>query len=182
MRQEVGSLIAAVSGVLLVQVSAGGLQEVLQWPVRLVGIIGFLGVLWYVLRRWRTSAPPRRPRSRREIRNYALWLGLILVAVVLGLWLFTQVLPLPALIVPWTVMLLGLHFLPFASTFGFPIFERLGGILFALGIVGGAVFLTFTPAASALTGVVAGFALLIFGAAAAAPEIGDVGASPGDAP
>ena len=50
MRQEVGSLIAAVSGVLLVQVSAGGLQEVLQWPVRLVGIVGFLGVLWYVLR------------------------------------------------------------------------------------------------------------------------------------
>jgi hypothetical protein len=91
------------------------------------------------------------------------------------------VLPLPALIVPWIVMLLGLHFLPFASTFGFPIFERLGGILFALGIVGGAVFLTFTPAASTLTGVVAGFALLIFGAAAAAPEIGDVGASAGDA-
>src|SRR5215211_8776982 len=81
MRQEVGSLIAAISGVLLVQVSAGGLQEVLQWPVRLVGILGFLGVLWYVLRRWRTSAPLRRPRSRREIRNYALWLGLILAAV-----------------------------------------------------------------------------------------------------
>jgi hypothetical protein len=181
MRQEVGSLIAAVSGVLLVQVSAGGLPEALQWPVRMVGIIGFLGVLWYLLHRWRTSAPPRRPRSRRAIRNYAVWLGLIVVAVVLGFWLFTQVLPLPALILPWIVMLLGLHFLPFGSTFGFPIFERLGGILFGLGIVGGAVFLTFTPAASALTGVVAGFALLIFGAAAAAPEIGDVGASPKDA-
>src|SRR5215217_5977984 len=106
MRQEVGSLIAAISGVLLVQVSAGGLQEVLQWPVRLVGIIGFLGVIWYVLRRWRASAPPRRPRSRREIRNYALWLGLILVAVVLGFLLFSQVLSLPALIVPLIVMLL----------------------------------------------------------------------------
>ena len=54
--------------------------------MRLVGIVGFLGVLWYVQRRWRTSAPPRRPRSRREIRNYAVWLGLILVAVVLGFW------------------------------------------------------------------------------------------------
>ena len=89
-----------------------------------------------------TSIPPRDPELRRLV-------GLILVAVVLGFWLFTQVLPLPALIVPWIVMLLGLHFLPFASTFGFPIFERLGGILFGLGIVGGAVFLTFTPAASA---------------------------------
>jgi hypothetical protein len=182
MRQEVGSLIAAVSGVLLVQLCAGGLPDALRWPVRLVGLVGFLGALWYVLRRWRTPSAPRHPRSRRAVRNYTVWLGLIVVGLLLGLWLFTSVLPEPALIVPWIVILLGLQFLPFATTFGFPIFEPLAGVLFALGIVGGAVFLVYTTTASALTGVVAGLVLLIFSAAAAAPQIGGVGASQEGAP
>jgi hypothetical protein len=177
MRQEVGSLIAAASGVLLVQVCAGGLPEALQWPVRLVGVLGFLGVLWYVLRRWRTAAPERRPRSRRAIRNFAVGLALIVTGLLLGLWLFTQVLPVPALIVPWIVILLGLHFLLFGTIFEFPIFERLGGTLFILGIVGGAVLLSFTPAASTLTGIVAGLVLLIFSVASEEPRVGPVGSS-----
>ncbi|HKH55167.1 MAG TPA: hypothetical protein VKA58_06910 [Propionibacteriaceae bacterium] len=181
MRQEVGSLIAAVSGVLLVQVPAGGLPAALEWPVRLLGILGFVGVLWYLWRRWRQPAPERRPRSRRAIRTFVVCLGLIVVGLLLGLWLFTQVLPTPALIVPWIVILLGLHFLLFATTFEFPIFERLGGVLFVLGIVGGAIFLSFTPAASALTGIVAGFVLLIFSVASEEPQLGPVGSSRGDA-
>jgi hypothetical protein len=172
MRQEVGSLIAAISGVLLVQVCAGALPGALEWPVRLVGVLGFFGVLWYLMRRWRTAAPERRPRSRREIRTFVVCLALILIALLLGLWLFTQVLPVPALIVPWIVILLGLHFLLFGSTFEFPIFERLGGVLFGLGIVGGAILLSFTPAASALTGIVAGLGLLIFSVASEGPQLG----------
>lgn len=172
MRQEVGSVIAAVSGVLLIQLSAGALPAALEWPVRLIGVIGFIGALWYLLRRWRAPAPQRHPPSRRVIRKYLIYLGLIFLGLLFGLWLFTQVLPEPALIVPWIVILLGLQFLPFATTFGFPLFERLGVALFALGIVGGAVFLTFTPAAAPLTGIVAGYLLLIFSAAAAWPQLG----------
>jgi hypothetical protein len=177
MRQEVGSLVAAVSGVLLVQVCAGALPGTLEWPVRLVGVLGFLGVLWYVSRRWRTAAPERRPRSRRAIRTFVVCLALIVTGLLLGLWLFTQVLPVPALIVPWIVILLGLFFLLFGSTFEFPTFERLGGVLFALGIVGGAVLLSFTPAASALTGIVAGLVLFIFSVAGEGPQLGPVGSS-----
>lgn len=177
MREEVGSLIAAVSGVLLVEVCAGRLPGALEWPVRVLGVLGFIGVLWYVWRRWGQPAPERRPRSRRAIRNFVVCLALIVVGLLLGLWLFTQVLPLPALIVPWIVILLGLHFLLFATTFGFPIFERLGGALFVLGIVGGAIFLSFTPAASALTGIVAGLVLLIFSVASEGPELGRVDSS-----
>lgn len=177
MRHEVGSLIAAVSGVLLVQVCAGGLPGALEWPVRVLGVLGFLGAIWYVLRRWRTTAPERRPRSRRASRNFAVGLALIVTGLPLGVWLFTQVLPVPALIVPWIVILLGLYFLLFGTTFEFPIFERLGGVLFILGIVGGAVLLSFTPAASTLTGIVAGLVLLIFSVASEGTQLGPVGSS-----
>jgi hypothetical protein len=86
------------------------------------------------------------------------------------MWLFQQVLPVPVLMVPWLVVLVGLHFFFFASAFSIPIIERMGAVLMATGIVGDAVVLQFAnPSASGLTGVVAGFILLEFSAATAQP-------------
>jgi len=166
-RQSVASLIAAVIGELFIQLTAGSLPPPLVWPVRIVGALAFVGVLWYaVLSPWgRGEFRPRRRRS--ALRIYYVCLGLLILAVPAGIWLFQQVLPVPALIVPWLVVLVGLHFLPFASAFGIPLFERMGAALLAIGVVGGAVVLQFSRSASVLTGVVAGFVLLLFSAAAA---------------
>ena len=178
MRQPLASLIAAVVGELFIQLTSGLLPPSLVWPVRIFGVLVFLAVLWYaVLRVWRPE-PPRR-RRRNSLRTYYILLGLLLVAVPAGIWLFQQVLPVPALILPWLVVLVGVHFFVFASAFAVPLYERLGAVLMAIGVVGGAVVLQFSPSASGLTGVVAGFVLLVFSAAAVPAGKGEVtGATP----
>ena len=179
MRQPVASLIAAIIGGLFIQLTAGSLPAPLVWPVRIVGAVVFLLVLWYaVLREWQPT-PTGRSRPRRRLRTYYICLGLLILAIPAGIWLFQQVLPVPALIVPWLVVLVGVHFFFFASAFSIPIFERMGAVLMAAGVVGGAVVLQFTsPSASGVTGVVAGFILLVFSAATAPAGKGEAATGP----
>ena len=122
MRQPVASLIAAIIGELFIQLTAGSLPAPLVWPVRIVGVVVFLVVLWYaVLRHWQPAAPGR-PRPRRRLRTYYICLGLLILAIPAGIWLFQRVLPVPVLMVPWLVVLVGVHFFFFASAFSIPIF------------------------------------------------------------
>jgi hypothetical protein len=172
-RQPLASLIAAVVGVLLIQLTAGLLPPALIWPVRIFGLLVFLAVLWYAVLRVGTPVPSRHPR-RSSLRTYYICLGLLLGAVPAGIWLFQQVLPVPALILPWLVVLVGVHFFVFAWAFGVPLYERMGAVLMAIGVVGGAVVLQFSPSASGLTAVVAGFVLLVFSAATVPPGKGEV--------
>jgi hypothetical protein len=165
--QWLASLIAAVIGELFIQLTAGSLPPALVWPVRLAGVLIFLAVLWYAVLRQREPRRERYRRPRTALRNYYICLGLLMLAIPAGIWLYQQVLPVPSLIVPWLVVLVGLHFIPFASAFGIPLFERLGAVLLALGVVGGAMVLNFSSSVSGLTGVVAGFSILVFAAAAA---------------
>jgi hypothetical protein len=171
--QSVASLIAAVLGELFIQLTAGSLPPALVVPVRILGVLAFFAVVWYAVVRQRPSAPERYRRPRTALRNYYIGLGLLILALPAGIWLFTEVLPVPALIVPWLVVLVGVHFVPFASAFGIPLFERMGAVLMAIGVVGGALVLNFTTSVSALTGVVAGLTLLLFAAAAAPAGKGD---------
>jgi hypothetical protein len=180
MRQPVASLIAAIIGELFIQLTAGSLPAPLVWPVRIVGVAVFLAVIWYaVLREWQPPQPQGRPRPRSKLRSYYVCLGLLILAIPAGLWLFQQVLPVPVLMVPWLVVVVGVHFFFFASAFSIPIFERMGAVLMATGIVGGAVVLQFTaPSASGVTGVVAGFILLVFSAATAPAGKGEAATGP----
>ena len=179
MRQPVASLIAAIIGELFIQLTAGSLPAPLVWPVRIAGAVVFLVVLWYaVLREWQ-PAPPGRPRPRSRLRTYYICLGLLILAIPTGIWLFQQVLPVPVLIVPWLVVLVGVHFFFFASAFSIPLFERMGAVLMATGIVGGAVVLQFASwSTSGVTGVVAGFILLVFSAATAPAGKGEAATGP----
>jgi hypothetical protein len=180
MRQPVASLIAAIIGELFIQLTAGSLPGPLVWPVRIVGAVVFLVVLWYaVLPEWQPAPPQRRPRPRRRFHTYYISLGLLILAIPTGIWLFQQVLPVPVLIVPWLVVLVGVHFFFFASAFSIPLFERMGAVLLATGIVGGAVVLQFASrSASGVTGVVAGFILLVFSAAIAPAGKGEAATGP----
>ena len=167
MRQEVDSLISAIGGLLFAEISSLWLAPSLGWLVRIVGAVGFVAVLWYAVLRKRPSTPPRHPRSPRAIRNYLVCVALEIVAVPLGALLFIQVLRQPAVVLPWVVIVAGLHFLPFGNAFGTPLSDRLGGVLFGLGIPGGALVLRWSPAYSPWTGVAAGLVLLGFAAATA---------------
>jgi hypothetical protein len=167
MRQEIDSLICAIGGALFVEIASLLLPGVLAWLVAIVGLFVFVAVLWYAVLRKRPDAPPRHPRSPRAIRTYLICTALLIAAVPLGAILFVSVLRQPAVILSWVVLLAGLHFLPYANAFGNRLFDRLGGVLFVLGVVGGAVVLRWTPQVSAWTGVAAGLVLLGFAAAVA---------------
>jgi hypothetical protein len=167
MRQEVDSLISAIGGLLFAEISSLWLSPSLGWPVRIVGAVGFVAVLWYAVLRKRPPAPPSHPRSPRAIRTYLLCVALEIIGIPLGALLFVQVLGQPAVVLPWVVIVAGLHFLPFGNAFGTPLSDRLGGVLFGLGILGGALVLRWSPTYSPWTGIAAGFVLLGFAAATA---------------
>ena len=69
------------------------------------------------------------------------------------------------MVLPWVVLVVGAHFLPFASAFRTGIFRSMAWTLIAIALVGGLATVLVDPAASPLTGVLAGFALLAFSAA-----------------
>ena len=67
------------------------------------------------------------------------------------------------LTVPWVVLVVGIHFLPFARAFRSPVFHALGLVLIGLAAVGGCLAVLVGPDAGALTaGVGSGIALLGF--------------------
>jgi hypothetical protein len=167
MRQEVDSLICAIGGVVFLTVSSLWLPGVFAWLVGVLGVLGFAGVLWYAVLRKRPAARPPHPRSPRAIRTYLICTALEIVATPVGALLFVRVLRQPAVVLPWMVVLAGLHFLPYASAFGNQLFDRLGGVLFGLGILGGAIVLTWSVQVWPWTGVAAGLVLLGFAAAVA---------------
>jgi hypothetical protein len=166
-RQEVDSLISAIGGLLFAEISSLWLPASAGWPVRIVGAVGFVAVLWYaVLRKRPPGAAPsftvaaRNPqlpdlRVARD-RRHTAWRAAL-----------RPVLRQPVVVLPWVVIVAGLHFIPFRDAFGIPLSDRLGGVLFGLGILGGALVLRWSPAFSPWTGVAAGLVLLGFAAATA---------------
>jgi hypothetical protein len=119
---------------------------------------------------------------RQEVDSLISAIGGLLFAEISSLWLpasagwpvrivgavgFVAVLRQPVVVLPWVVIVAGLHFIPFRDAFGTALSDRLGGVLFGLGILGGALVLRWSPAFSPWTGVAAGLVLLGFAAATA---------------
>ena len=159
-----GSLIGAVGGVLFVVLNAGVAGSPASVVLRVLGVAAFTGVLWFsVLRR-----PARRPGpapAPRALRTYLVCVAAEVVAIPLGAQVLTRLLDRPGLVLPWVVVVLGVHFLPFARAFGVRLFTVLAWTLVAVGVLGGALAVVLDPRAAALSGVVAGFVLLAFAGA-----------------
>lgn len=66
---------------------------------------------------------------------------------------------------PWVVLVVGAHFLPFAAAFRAPIFRAMAWTLVVIALAGGLATVLVDPVASPSTGVLAGLALLAFSAA-----------------
>jgi hypothetical protein len=66
----------------------------------------------------------------------------------------------------WVVLVVGVHFLPFANAFHLPVFRWLAASLVVVALIGAVPTLATTSAtAPGWTGVAAGFVLLSFSAA-----------------
>lgn len=154
---RLGSLIGVIAGATFIFVNAG--QTTAAAPVRLAGLILFIGALqWGVLRAPESVAPEPSPSARR---TYLLCVAAEIVAIPLGAAIINQVFERPELTVLWVVAVVGMHFLPFANAFGEPVFRVLGATLVLLAAIGAVVSVASgSDSAPAWFAVGAGFVLL----------------------
>lgn len=155
MRPQLGSLIGANGGLAFVLVNVGSLAGSVAWALRLLAVIAFLAVIGVTLRSGsRTPAGP--PPDRRAWRIYLICVVAMIAAFPLGSLVLTRVSGQPALVLPWVVLVVGAHFLPFAAAFRAGIFRAMAWTLIAIALVGGLAVVLVDPVASSLTGVLAG--------------------------
>ncbi|WP_189643354.1 hypothetical protein [Deinococcus piscis] len=157
--KHLGALVSAIGGLAFVLLNAGSLPSVWPWLLRGLGVLAFA---WALLRLTRPGTFPsgRRPDAR-SWRMYMLSVGLMVLAFPLG----ARALSLSGhveYILSWVVLVVGLHFFPFASAFSAPIFRSVAAGLVAAALLGvglTALGLPWGPAAGA---VAAGFILLAY--------------------
>jgi hypothetical protein len=163
-RPHLGSLIGANGGLVFVLVNAGELPGRSALPLRVIAVIAFIAVIGVTLRSG--SATPGGPApDRRAWRTYLICVVAMVAAIPLGSVVLTRTFGQPTLVLPWVVLVVGAHFLPFAAAFRAGIFRALSWTLIAIALVGGTAAVSVDPTVAPLTGVVAGFALLAFSAA-----------------
>ena len=157
---RVGSLIGAVGGLVFVLVNAAALPSGPALAARVLGVVGFVAVLWFaVLHGPEGTVEP----SRAAIRTYTVCVVAEVLAIPLGATLLDRVVHRPELVLPWVVLVVGAHFVPFAQAFGAPLFARLGFALAAVALVGAVACVAVDgPEPGRWAAVLAGFVLLGF--------------------
>lgn len=154
--RQLGAIIGAVGGLVFVLVNSGDLPGALL--LRALGVAGFVFVVGHALLR----VPPAPPQpSSRALRTYSLCLVAEFAAIPIGAallnrWSHAELVPV------WVVLVVGLHFVPFAGAFRLPLFGWLGLTLVAIALVGGGAALSGVDDAELWAPVVAGFVLLWF--------------------
>lgn len=157
--EKLGGTIGSIGGLVFVLVNAGGLPGVLPLVVRIAGVAAFAAAMWVVMRR---PTPAGDPPTRQSLRTYWIAVAAEVVAILLGANIINRVFERPELTVCWVVLVVGVHFLPFAKAFDAPVFTPLAWSLIGLAVAGGALALATTATAAAATAVIAGFVLLGF--------------------
>ncbi|KQW46902.1 hypothetical protein ASC77_17020 [Nocardioides sp. Root1257] len=156
--RALGSLVGLVGGEVFVQVNADGLPG--EAIVRALGLaLGALVVI-SLTRYLRSSpvAPP--PPSRAGLRLYGIAVTALVISIPLGA-AALRALGRDDLTPVWVVLVLGLHFVPFARAFRQPFFTPLAVALVAVALVGGAATLAGLDDGPAWTAVVSGLTLLV---------------------
>lgn len=169
--QRIGSTIGAAFGLVFILVNAGAaFADPLAMTVRVLGVLAFLATIWFgVIRAPEGIGEPPSPTAMRTY-NFAV---LFEVIAIFGGAAILNALDLSDLVLPWVVVVVGAHFLPFANVFRAPQFLPLAWLLVAVGLLGGAATLLVDEVAGPATGVVAGFVLLGFSAAGARGQAPD---------
>lgn len=154
--RALGSVVGAVGGLVFVLVNAGALPGA---PVlRVLAAVLFAVVLLLALR----VRDPGPPPSRQALRVYGFCVLAEVLAIPAGAAVL-RALDRPELVPVWVVLVLGVHFVPFARAFAAPVFAVLGWALVGVAVVGALVTLaTGDGDAAPATASVAGFVLLGF--------------------
>lgn len=154
----VGSIIGAVGGLVFVLLNAAAVPLTPIWWG--LAVVAFAGVLWFAV--LHGPKVTQEPPTRAALRTYGFAVLAMGVAIPGGARVLT-LLDRPNAVVPWVVLAVGAHFLPFAGAFHLPVFRLLAISLVAVALAGGAATLLYDSATAAgWTGVAAGCVLLLF--------------------
>lgn len=158
--RPIGSIIGAIGGLLFVLLNAAAVPLTAIWWV--LGVAAFAGAIWFAVLHGPTTV--QQPPARAALRTYGFAVLGMVIAIVAGARVL-NLLDRPNAVVPWVVLVVGAHFLPFAGAFDVAIFRLLAFSLILVAVVGGVATLMHDSATTAgWTGVVAGFVLLLFAA------------------
>lgn len=183
----IGSFIAAVFGLVYVEVNAGDLPPPAAWAVRVLGVLGLVVVAGLAVaargRPDRTAGgrPPGDGGPAPFGRGYWAIVAVEFALIVAGARVLAGPLGRPDLGVAWVSLVVGLHFFALARHFGMAFFNAVGLVITACAAVGLVVGLATGAAAvvALVSGVVPGFVLL---AAAGWGVGGDRRGSPAPSP
>jgi hypothetical protein len=170
--QRVGSIIAAVFGLIFVLVNTGALPPAVAWTLRVLAFLAFAAIVVAVLRRGRAQSAGAGSGGSAAVgaanpfgRSYWLITAAEAVALFGGVRLLTGPLGHPGGGVAWVSFIVGVHFFALAAVFRAPYFNWLGAAVTLCGVVG--LILVFTGAAQVwvdlVGGVIPGALLLAFG-------------------
>lgn len=153
-----GSLIGLVGGEVFVQANAGGLPG--EALIRVAGLALGLLVVVALVRYLRDSPPAPPPPSRAGLRLYGVAVVALVVSIPVGAAVL-RALDQGQLTPVWVVLVLGLHFVPFARAFRQPFYAPLGWTLVGVAAAGGTATLAGVTDGPAWTAVLAGVTLLV---------------------
>lgn len=159
--RPLGSIVGVIAGLAFVVINASEVPGSSMW--RIAAMLAAAAIVWFVI--VKGPAVSHEPASREAIGTYGFAVTAMVVSIVLGASVITNVLEAPDTVPIWVVFCVGAHFWPFASTFALPVFRALAAALMLVALVG-AIVVPFTPddTTSGWTAVVAGFILLAFSA------------------
>jgi hypothetical protein len=155
--RRLGSLIAAVFGLVYIEVNAGSLTPPITLTLRVLGAGAFLAVL---IRLWLEGPQPAAPAARGVGFGGHYWLIVALEAagIVIGS-AALRALGLGSATVAWVSVVVGIHFIALAAVWHLSLFRRLGA---AIALCGAAAIAA--AAAGAGRGWVAGIGAVLPGA------------------
>lgn len=144
---------------MFVLLNAAAVPAALAW--RAAAVVAFVAVIWFAV--LRGPLADQSPPGRAAMRTYGFAVLAMVVAIIVGARIISGLLDRPKAVLPWVVLVVGTHFLPFSTTFRLPIFRWLALSLIGVGVIGAVVTLVHDSATAAgWTGVGAGFVLLSF--------------------
>ena len=166
--QRIGSLIAAVFGLIYVLVNAGPLPPAWTLTLRVLAAVAFGAVLVTVLVAvLGSSVSAREPRGhdRRVFgRGYWLVVAAEFIALFVGVRVLSGPLDAPEAGVAWVSLVVGVHFFALAVVFSQRFFHGLGAAITACGVIGLVLAATGAgePTIALVAGVLPGAVLLGF--------------------
>ena len=179
--QRLGSLIAAVFGLVYVMANSGPLPQGLAFTLQVVAVLVFVALVVAIVRGRSLALPDESARGGFG-RGYWVVVAVEVVAIAAGVAVLKGPLGAPYVSVAWISLVVGLHFFALARVWREPLFGWLGGPIALCGLVGLAA--AAFGASAAFIAVVAGMvpAALLFAFSALGATVRGPRAPSGSAP